>query len=96
MVVAVLLLPFVGALLLIMDRIEDRVSAPAPARGRPARHRGHLRLVPGGRRTAVSGAARDGRDPAAPAPGRDAESGPVADEKTGDGTVRDLKRRHAA
>lgn len=34
-VVAVLLLPFVGALLLIMDRIEDRVSAPAPARGLP-------------------------------------------------------------
>ncbi|EYT79454.1 hypothetical protein CF54_31250 [Streptomyces sp. Tu 6176] len=79
-VVAVLLLPFVGGLLLIMDRIEDRVSAPAPARGRPARHRGHLRLVPGGRRTAGAVAARDEReeqeereeqDAAAHAPGRD-------------------------
>lgn len=79
-VVAVLLLPFVGGLLLIMDRIEDRVSAPAPARGRPARHRGHLRLIPGGRRTAGAAAAREERqereeqedqDAAAHAPGRD-------------------------
>ncbi|MFC4333329.1 hypothetical protein ACFPC0_37330 [Streptomyces andamanensis] len=73
-VVAVLLLPFVGGLLLIMDRIEDRVSAPAPARGRPARHRGHLRLIPGGRRTAGAAAAREAReerDAAAHAPGQD-------------------------
>ncbi|MET9148837.1 hypothetical protein [Streptomyces sp. NPDC004042] len=104
MVIAVLLLPFVGALLLIMDRIEDRLSAPAPARGRPARHRGHLRLVPGGRHTAVTGAARDERDATEPAPGRDAEGGAGADPETGDGaapgadagTVRDLGRRHAA
>ncbi|WP_199811514.1 hypothetical protein [Streptomyces sp. NRRL S-340] len=50
MVVAVLLLPLVGVLLLVMDRIEDRMSGAAPAHGRPARHRGHLRLIAGGRR----------------------------------------------
>nr|BFD86502.1 hypothetical protein StreXyl84_59030 [Streptomyces sp. Xyl84] len=60
-VVAVLLLPLVGVLLLVMDRIEDRMSGAAPARGRPARHRGHLRLIPGGRREA--------RDPGSAASG---------------------------
>ncbi|MEU6476384.1 hypothetical protein ABZ858_05735 [Streptomyces sp. NPDC047017] len=54
--VAVLLLPLVGVLLLVMDRIEDRVLGTDPARGRHAGHRRHLRLVPGGRRG-------DGADP---------------------------------
>ncbi|MEW2297457.1 hypothetical protein ABZ719_32950 [Streptomyces sp. NPDC006743] len=62
MVVAVLLLPLVGVLLLVMDRIEDRMSGAAPARGRPARHLGHLRLIPGGRREGA-------RDPGSAASG---------------------------
>ncbi|MFE9172280.1 hypothetical protein ACFYNZ_22855 [Streptomyces kebangsaanensis] len=49
-VVAVLLLPLLSVLLVVMDRVEDRVLAPAPARGRHAGRRRHLRLVPGGRR----------------------------------------------
>ncbi|PZH02155.1 hypothetical protein C1I97_21785 [Streptomyces sp. NTH33] len=48
--VAVLLLPLLSVLLLVMDRVEDRVLAPAPVRGRHAGHRRHLRLIPGGRR----------------------------------------------
>ncbi|MFG3023560.1 hypothetical protein ACGFZQ_34295 [Streptomyces sp. NPDC048254] len=43
-VVAVLLLPALGVLLYAMDRVEDRLSARAPA-ARHARGR-HLRLVP--------------------------------------------------
>ncbi|MEU5092446.1 hypothetical protein [Streptomyces sp. NPDC021356] len=50
MLVAVLLLPLMGGLLLVMDRIEDRMSGAAAARDRPTRHRRHLRLIPGGRR----------------------------------------------
>ncbi|MFB7598130.1 hypothetical protein [Streptomyces sp. NPDC056160] len=49
MLVAVLLLPLMGGLLLVMDRIEDRMSGAA-TRDRPTRHRRHLRLIPGGRR----------------------------------------------
>ncbi|WP_112468853.1 hypothetical protein [Streptomyces triticisoli] len=48
--VAVLLLPLLSVLLLVVDRLEDRLFAPAPVRGRHAGHRRHLRLLPGGRR----------------------------------------------
>lgn len=48
--VAVSLLPLVSVLLLVMDRIEDRMLDPAPLRGRHAGQRRHLRLIPGGRR----------------------------------------------
>ncbi|MFI1168194.1 hypothetical protein ACH4UM_32530 [Streptomyces sp. NPDC020801] len=50
--VAVLLLPLMSVLLLVMDRLEDRVSDPARVRGRHAGHRRHLRLIPGSRRNA--------------------------------------------
>ncbi|MEU7057951.1 hypothetical protein [Streptomyces sp. NPDC046197] len=49
--VAVLLLPLLSILLLVMDRIEDRVLDPAPPRRRHVRHRRHLRLIAGGRRS---------------------------------------------
>jgi hypothetical protein len=48
-VVAVSLLPVLFALLLLMDRLEERFLAPAPARRRAAGRR-RLRLIPGGRR----------------------------------------------
>lgn len=41
--VAVLLLPLVSVVLLVMDRIEDRVLNPAPIRRRHAAGRGHNR-----------------------------------------------------
>ncbi|MET7382690.1 hypothetical protein ABZT08_28445 [Streptomyces sp. NPDC005526] len=47
--IACLLLPFLSVLLLVMDRIEERVFTPAPVRRRHAAHRRHLRLIPGGR-----------------------------------------------
>ncbi|MFF4824116.1 hypothetical protein [Streptomyces sp. NPDC001312] len=62
--VAVLLLPLVSVLLAVMARVEERMLDPAPARGRHAGRRAHLRLLPGGRRR-TGGAA----GPAAPAPG---------------------------
>jgi hypothetical protein len=46
--VAVLLLPLLSVVLLVMDRVEERLFAPAPARRRHAARRGHLRLVRGG------------------------------------------------
>ncbi|GAB1331294.1 hypothetical protein [Streptomyces sennicomposti] len=54
--VAVLLLPLVSVLLVVMDRIEERVFRPAQERGRHAGHRRHLRLIPGGRRGTAPGA----------------------------------------
>ncbi|MGX4694179.1 hypothetical protein [Streptomyces sp. JNUCC 63] len=69
--VAVLLLPLLSVLLLVMDRMEDRVLAPGPARGRHAGHRRHLRLIPGGRRGTGAGAS-----PAAPEPGEDLPGDP--------------------
>ncbi|MFF8595119.1 hypothetical protein ACF061_27445 [Streptomyces sp. NPDC015220] len=48
--VAVLLLPLVSVLLMVMDRVEQRVFRSAAERGRHAGHRRHLRLIPGGRR----------------------------------------------
>ncbi|MEU6810034.1 hypothetical protein ABZ920_13740 [Streptomyces sp. NPDC046831] len=53
--VAVLLLPLVSLLLLVMDRLEDRMLGATPARRRHAGRRGHLRLIPGGRRDAPAG-----------------------------------------
>ncbi|MFD7133026.1 hypothetical protein [Streptomyces sp. NPDC059894] len=43
--VAVLLLPLMSVLLVVMDRVEDRLSGPAPAGPRHAARRRHLRLV---------------------------------------------------
>ncbi|MFD5269630.1 hypothetical protein [Streptomyces sp. NPDC058335] len=48
--VAVLLLPMLSVLLVVMDRVEDRLlspAAPARARRRHAGRRRHLRLVRG-------------------------------------------------
>jgi hypothetical protein len=45
--VAVLLLPLLSVLLAVMDRVEDRLFAPARARRRHAGQRRHLRLVGG-------------------------------------------------
>ncbi|MEU9669271.1 hypothetical protein AB0E25_27490 [Streptomyces bobili] len=48
--VAVLLLPMLSVLLMVMDRVEDRLLAPAAperARRRHAGRRRHLRLVRG-------------------------------------------------
>ncbi|MEV5439985.1 hypothetical protein AB0K80_28865 [Streptomyces sp. NPDC052682] len=47
--VAVLLLPFLSVLLLLVDRIEDRLFEPVAAKGRHAARKRHLRLLPGGR-----------------------------------------------
>ncbi|WP_394436428.1 hypothetical protein [Streptomyces sp. SGAir0957] len=48
LVVALLLLPVMGLLMIAMDRIEDLLNEEArPATARRVRH---LRLVPGGRR----------------------------------------------
>ncbi|MEU6406553.1 hypothetical protein [Streptomyces sp. NPDC046985] len=46
---AVLLLPLLSGMLMVMDRIEDRVLDPDSARARHAGRRRHLRLIPGGR-----------------------------------------------
>ncbi|GAB2859826.1 hypothetical protein GCM10027074_28680 [Streptomyces deserti] len=46
--VAVLLLPFLSVLLLVIDRIEERLLEPVPAKGRHAARKRHLRLVRGG------------------------------------------------
>ncbi|MGW0957378.1 hypothetical protein, partial [Streptomyces sp. NPDC002545] len=66
--VAVLLLPLVSVLLAVMDRVEERMLDPAPARGRHAGRRARLRLLPGGRRDTGADAG-----PVAPAPGPPAD-----------------------
>jgi hypothetical protein len=45
--VAVLLLPLLSVLLALLDRVEDRLFAPAGDRRRHAAPRRHLRLVRG-------------------------------------------------
>ncbi|POX54508.1 hypothetical protein C3489_13680 [Streptomyces sp. Ru71] len=45
--VAVLLLPLLSLLLLVLDRVEDRLFTPVPSRHRHAGHRRHLRLIRG-------------------------------------------------
>ncbi|MCH5676994.1 hypothetical protein [Streptomyces gilvus] len=46
-VVAVLVVPLLGGLLLLMDRVEDWLTA-APGPPRHAHARRHLKLIPGG------------------------------------------------
>ncbi|MDQ0956866.1 hypothetical protein QFZ66_000744 [Streptomyces sp. B4I13] len=58
--VAVLLLPLLSVLLAVMDRVETRLLAPAPAHRRHASPRRRLRLIRGG--------ASDAPAPAAPSP----------------------------
>lgn len=66
LVVALLLLPVMGLLLIGMDRVEDRLNGRAAS---PAgRHRGHLRLIHGQKRT--------GRRDAAPQKRRSSEKRP--------------------
>ncbi|MFI6208019.1 hypothetical protein ACIBAI_16725 [Streptomyces sp. NPDC051041] len=57
--VAVLLLPGLGLLLFVMTRIEDRLLRDGGAPRSP--HRGHLRLLPGGRSAPAREAAVSGR-----------------------------------
>ncbi|WP_062643455.1 hypothetical protein [Streptomyces maremycinicus] len=45
--VAVLLLPLLSVLMAVMDRVEDRLLTPVPAKRRHAGRRRHLRLVRG-------------------------------------------------
>ncbi|MEV5883935.1 hypothetical protein AB0L74_14625 [Streptomyces sp. NPDC052020] len=66
-VVAVLLLPTLALTLLLVDRVEDWLSAPSPV-PRHARGRRHLRLVQGGARKPVArptAASNEGRAEAA-------------------------------
>jgi hypothetical protein len=42
-----MLLPLMSVLLVVMDRVEDRLFAPAPDRPRHAARKRHLRLVRG-------------------------------------------------
>ncbi|MEU0114126.1 hypothetical protein ABZ137_10425 [Streptomyces bobili] len=68
--VAVLLLPMLSVLLMVMDRVEDRLltpTAPERARRRHAGRRRHLRLVRGtsgspGPHADKSGADKSGAD----------------------------------
>ncbi|MBO4253873.1 hypothetical protein [Streptomyces griseorubiginosus] len=46
-VVAVLVVPLLGGLLVLMDRVEDWLAA-APGPPRHAHARRHLKLIPGG------------------------------------------------
>ncbi|MFI6035027.1 hypothetical protein ACIBBD_12845 [Streptomyces sp. NPDC051315] len=46
--VAVMLLPLLSVLLVVMDRVEDRLLTPAPAKPRHAARKRHLRLIRGG------------------------------------------------
>ncbi|MDR6975870.1 hypothetical protein J2X68_002558 [Streptomyces sp. 3330] len=46
--VAVLLLPLLSVLMAVMDRVEERLLAPAEAKRRHAGRRRHLRLIRGG------------------------------------------------
>ena len=64
--VAVLLLPFISALLLVMDRIEQHVLDPGAGSRRHAGRGRHLRLVPDGRRGAGSAGKAAGKDEGAP------------------------------
>ncbi|GAB2716088.1 hypothetical protein [Streptomyces bullii] len=65
--IAVLLLPFLSVLLLIVDRIEDRLFEAAPEKGRHAAPKRHLRLIrgegpPGGETDREGSAAEPGED----------------------------------
>ncbi|MFF6803235.1 hypothetical protein [Streptomyces sp. NPDC012616] len=69
--VAVLLLPLLSVLLAVMDRVETRLLAPAPAHRRHASPRRRLRLVRGG--------ASDAPAPDAPSPEVPVSGVPVSD-----------------
>lgn len=57
-IVAVLLLPLLAALLVVMDRVEERLLTPGQAGPRHAGRRRHLRLIRGGRRSGPAEHAR--------------------------------------
>lgn len=57
-IVAVLLLPLLATLLVLMDRVEERLLTSEPARHRHAGRRRHLRLVRGDRRSGPAEHAR--------------------------------------
>ncbi|GGV23657.1 hypothetical protein GCM10010277_03370 [Streptomyces longisporoflavus] len=59
LVVALLLLPAMGFLMIAMDRIEDLLNGEA--RRRTGRHAHHLRLIHGGARTGQHRATASGR-----------------------------------
>ncbi|MET7454088.1 hypothetical protein ABZT03_19825 [Streptomyces sp. NPDC005574] len=63
-VVAVLLLPLLAALLMVTDRLEERLLAPVSERRRHAVRKRHLRLIRGGRADAGSGPERREADTA--------------------------------
>ncbi|MFI1505437.1 hypothetical protein [Streptomyces sp. NPDC020597] len=79
--VAVLLLPMLSALLAVMDRVETRLLAPAPAHRRHASPRRRLRLIRGGASDAPATVV-----PAAvaPAPGAASPGVPAPDTRAGD------------
>ncbi|MGW1725676.1 hypothetical protein ACWCQK_22405 [Streptomyces sp. NPDC002306] len=52
--IAVLLLPLLSVLLVVMDRVEDRLYRPAPSRPRHAVGRRRPRLLRGARRAAAA------------------------------------------
>ncbi|WP_371667640.1 hypothetical protein OG985_08365 [Streptomyces sp. NBC_00289] len=72
--VAVLLLPLLATLLMVTDRLEDRLLAPVPQRRRHASQRRHLRLIRGGRANADS-AAEPGSEPGTAPEPREAGAG---------------------
>ncbi|MFF4490745.1 hypothetical protein ACFY0F_30465 [Streptomyces sp. NPDC001544] len=63
-IVAVLLLPLLATLLVVMDRVEERLLTSEPARPRHAGRRRHLRLVRGERRSGPAEHARVAMDDA--------------------------------
>lgn len=74
--VAVLLLPMLSVLLAVMDRVETRLIAPAPAHRRHASPRRRLRLIRGG---ASDAPAAHAPAPGAPSPGVSAPETPAGD-----------------
>ncbi|MFF4835885.1 hypothetical protein [Streptomyces sp. NPDC001315] len=68
LLVAVLLLPLLSVLLIVMDRVEDRLLDPTPSKRRHAAGRRPLRLVRGGHRDAAPGPAPEADTETPPAP----------------------------
>ncbi|MGW2638089.1 hypothetical protein [Streptomyces sp. NPDC001348] len=71
-IVAVLLLPLLATLLVVMDRVEERLLTSAPDRHRHAGRRRHLRLVRGDRRSGPAEHARVATEEAETEVGRQA------------------------
>ena len=84
--VAVLLLPLLSVLLAVMDRVETRLLAPAPAHRRHASPRRRLRLIRGG--------ASDAPAPVAASPEVPVSGVPVSDAAAAE-HVRPSKARAA-